>query len=147
VFSSEIIFSRHDTSYIADRIGLPIFTRCRPSSPRWLRDQNNEIFGNESPFKNQAAAFLHLCCDPKAAFDLHTGTAGWDWASQQWQKEVGSAIAVRPDQKPLSTLYVEALYKYCHDETCPKELCTRGDDEQGWCSGNDMPANFRHLLV
>ncbi|KAF1812295.1 hypothetical protein P152DRAFT_458677 [Eremomyces bilateralis CBS 781.70] len=111
------IFSKpDDTSDIADRIGLPIFTRrCRPN-PKWANDEDNKIFKHESPFNNQDATFLHLCCDPKAKFDLSRGVIGWAWASRQWQNSVGSVIIVRQDKKPLFPLHAEALCKYCHHE-------------------------------
>ena len=120
VSSTDPIFSEHDTSDIAERIGLPIFTRRCPPNPRWANDEDSKIFEHESPFNNQDATFLHLCCDPKAELDLlHTGTMGWGWASMQWQNRVGSAIVVRQDKKPLSPLHVEALCKYCRYEIRP----------------------------
>jgi hypothetical protein len=62
--STDPIFSKHDISDIAKRIGLPIFTgRCLPD-PKWANDQDNKIFEHQSPFNNQDATFLHLCCDP-----------------------------------------------------------------------------------
>lgn len=119
VSSTDPIFSGYDTSEIAKRVGLPIFTRrCLPNS-WWANDQNNQIFGSQSPFNNQDATFLHLCCDPKAEFDLHTGILGWGWASKQWQNNVGSTVVVRQDKKPLSPLHVEALCKYCRYEIRP----------------------------
>ncbi|KAN0069023.1 zinc finger mynd-type protein [Elaphomyces granulatus] len=113
------IFSTHDTSDIAKRIGLPIFTRrCLPD-PKWANHQDSKIFEHQIPFNNQDATFLHLCCDPKADFNLHMGTLGWGWASQQWQNSVGSVIVVREDKKPLFPLHVEALCKYCRYEIRP----------------------------
>lgn len=38
VSSTDPIFSNHDTSDIAERIGLPIFTRRCPPNPRWAND-------------------------------------------------------------------------------------------------------------
>jgi hypothetical protein len=113
------IFAEHDTSDITNRIGLPIFTRRCSPDPRWVHDEGNKIFEHKSPFNNQDATFLHLCCDPKAEFDLHIGTMGWGWASQQWQDSVGSIIVVRQDKKPLSPLHVEALCNYCRYEIHP----------------------------
>ncbi|KAK2781024.1 hypothetical protein FQN52_001915 [Onygenales sp. PD_12] len=117
--STDPIFSKHDTSDIAKRIGLPIFTRRCPPDPQWADDNDNKIFENQSPFDNQDATFLHLCCDARAAWDPRTGTLGWSWAPQQWQNNVGSAIVVRQDKKPLSPLHVEALCKYCRYEIRP----------------------------
>ncbi|KAL1639781.1 hypothetical protein SLS58_007523 [Diplodia intermedia] len=116
--STDPIFSKHDTSDIAQRIGLPIFTRRCPPNPKWASDRDNAIF-HEDPFNNQDATFLHLCCDPKADFDIRTGTLGWGWASQQWQNSVGSVVVVRQDMKPLSPLHVEALCRYCRHEIRP----------------------------
>jgi hypothetical protein len=117
--STDLIFSDRDTSDIAERIGLPIFTQRCPPNPGWANELENKIFENGSPFNNQEATFLHLCCDPKAEFDLHTGIMGWGWASQRWQNSVGSIIVVRQDKKPLSPLHVEALSKYCRYEIRP----------------------------
>ncbi len=116
VSSTDSIFSKHDTSDIADRIGLPIFTRrCLPD-PKWANDNDNKFFDGESGFNNQDATFLHTCCEPDAEFDPMLGIMGWGWASTQWQDSVGSVIVVRQDKKPLSTWHVEALCKYCrHD--------------------------------
>jgi len=119
VSSTDPIFSKHDTSDIAERIGLPILTRRCPPDPRWENNEDSKMFQNESPFNNQDATFLHLCCDPTAELDFHTGTMDWAWAPQQWQNSVGSAIVVRQDKKPLSPLHVEALCKYCRYEIRP----------------------------
>lgn len=54
------VFLRHDTSDIAERIGLPILTRRFPHNPRWVREQCSQI-----PTNNQDAALLHLCCHPE----------------------------------------------------------------------------------
>ena len=109
VSSTDLIFSEHDTSDIAKRIDLPIFTRRCPPNPEWANDQDCKLFNN------QDATFLHLCCDPKADFDPHHGIMGWGWASMQWQNDVGSTIVVRQDRKPLLSLHVEALCKYCRE--------------------------------
>lgn len=117
--STDAIFSEHDTSDIAERIGLPIFTqRCSPD-PRWAQHEGNKIFEGESPFNNQDATFLHQSCDPKSDFEPLTGLMGWGWASSQWQNDVGSTIVVRQDKKPLASLHVEALCKYCQYEIRP----------------------------
>ncbi|KAF8847174.1 hypothetical protein BDZ45DRAFT_607838 [Acephala macrosclerotiorum] len=105
ISSIDPIFSDYDTSDIVKRIGLPIFTLRRPL--------------NLSPFNNQDATFLHLCCDLKADFDLCAETLGCGWASKQWQNNVGSTVVVRQDKKPLSTLHVEALCRYCCYEIRP----------------------------
>jgi hypothetical protein len=113
------IFSSYDTSDIAKRIGLPVFTRRCPPDPKWASNEDNKTFEHQSPFNNQDATFLHLCCDPKADLDSLTGTLGWGWASREWQNSVGSTIVVRQDKKPLSTLHVEALCRYCRYEIRP----------------------------
>ncbi|KAF2812289.1 uncharacterized protein BDZ99DRAFT_383671 [Mytilinidion resinicola] len=119
VSATDPIFSAHDTSDIAKRIGLPIFTRRCPPDPKWANNEDNPIFERHSPFNNQDATFLHLCLDPKTKFDLRSGTLGWGLASQQWQNSVGSAIVVRQDKKPLAPLHVEALCRYCRDDVLP----------------------------
>ncbi|KAI0441739.1 hypothetical protein F4803DRAFT_521955 [Xylaria telfairii] len=110
------IFTEHDTSDIATRIGLPIFTkRCFPH-PNWASIQDSALFGHESPYNNQDATYLHLCCDPRAECDLLRGIFGWGWASKQWQTGAGSAIVVRQDKKPLFPLHAEALCRYCRSQ-------------------------------
>ena len=113
------IFSEHDTSDITKRIGLPIFTRRCPPDPKWANKRGNKIFERGSPFNNPDATFLHLCCDPKAGFDPHSGSLGWAWAPKPWQNSVGSVIVVRQDKKSLLPLHMEALCKYCRYEIRP----------------------------
>ncbi|KAI0453615.1 hypothetical protein F5B21DRAFT_478629 [Xylaria acuta] len=109
----DAIFTEHDTSDIATRIGIPIFTkRCFPH-PNWANVQDSELLGHESPYNNQDATFIHLCCDPKAERDFSRGVLGWGWASSQWQNHVGSAIVVRQDKKALLPWHAEALCRYC----------------------------------
>ncbi|KAI0469470.1 hypothetical protein F4859DRAFT_505436 [Xylaria cf. heliscus] len=106
------IFTEHDTSDVATRIGLPIFTkRCFPH-PNWV-NVDCDYFGNHSPYNNQDATFLHLCCDPKAEFSFIQGIWGWGWVPKQWQGLVGSVIVVRQDKKPLSPWHMEGLCRYC----------------------------------
>ncbi|KAI0902825.1 hypothetical protein F4823DRAFT_620807 [Ustulina deusta] len=118
--TADVIFRDHETSPIAQRIGLPILTkRCFPH-PNWANAQDPEMFGNESPYNNQDATFLHLCIDPEKKDDLSRGVLGWGWAPSQWQSDVGSTIVVRQDKKPLSPSHVEALCRYCrHDVRDP----------------------------
>lgn len=117
--STDPIFNQpwNDTSDIADRIGLPILTRRCPVSLRWTRANGQHDFGGKSPYNNQDATFLHLCCDPKA--DSHPSGPGWSWAGWPWQSSVGSVIVVRRDQKPLAPFHVEALCTYCRHEVRP----------------------------
>lgn len=113
-------FTSYEHSEIAKRIGLPILTqRCFPH-PNWANAKDSEMFGNESPYNNQDATFLHLCIDPKVKSDLSRGIMGWGWAPEQWQRDVGSAIVIRQDKKPLSPWHVEALCRYCryHARDC-----------------------------
>ncbi|GAW14743.1 hypothetical protein ANO14919_069240 [Xylariales sp. No.14919] len=111
--ATDAILNDHDTSDIAKRIGLPIFTRrCFPH-PNWANVRDSELFGTESPFNNQDATFLHLCCDPNVKDNVAQGVLGWGWASAPWQNSVGSTIVVRQDKKPLSRWHVEALCRYC----------------------------------
>ncbi|OMP83424.1 hypothetical protein BK809_0004805 [Diplodia seriata] len=117
ILSTDPIFSKHDTSDIAQLIGLPVFTRRLLPNPKWASDLDNAVFDPHGD-----ATFLHLRCDPKTSFDLCTGTLGWGpwgWASQHWQSSVGSVVVVRQDMKPLSPLHVEALCRYCHHEIRP----------------------------
>lgn len=117
--SSKDLILFHDISDIAKRIDLPILTRRCPPNPGWANTPDNELFGNESPFNNQDATFLHLCCDPNAKIDLQSGKMGWGWAPMQWQNDVGSTIVVRQDKKALLPLHVEALCDYCRYEMRP----------------------------
>ncbi|KAI1399818.1 hypothetical protein F4819DRAFT_399059 [Hypoxylon fuscum] len=116
VTSIDPIFSNNDASDIAKRIELAVFTRRCPPDSKWANDKDNKVFKGSSPFNNQDATFLHLCCDPKADFNHQTGALGWGWASMQWQNSVGSVIVVRQDKKPLLPLHAEALCKYCRYE-------------------------------
>ena len=116
--STDPIFTTHATSDIADRIGLPILTRRCPLDPKWANSQD-AMFEKESPTDNQDATFLHQCCDPRATSDLSLGSLGWGWCSIQWQNNVGSAIAVRKDRKPLHPIHMEALAGYCRNEVQP----------------------------
>lgn len=135
--STDLIFSKHDTSEITKRIGLPIFTRRCPPHSKWANDLDNEIFERKSPFNNQYATFLHLCCDPKVEPDLRAGSLGWGWASMQWQNRVGSVIVVCQDKKPLLPLHVEALCKYCFDEIRPLLAHSIGEYEPEEPMGKD----------
>ncbi|ORY11258.1 hypothetical protein BCR34DRAFT_514169 [Clohesyomyces aquaticus] len=126
---SDPIFSSCENfrSDIADRIGLPIFTRrCKPD-PRWSNSEFPNILKGESAFNNQDATFLHLSCDPNANFNHMTGKLGWGWAPMQWQNSVGSAIVVRQDKKPLLPLQAEALCRYCRYEVRPLLAHTIGE--------------------
>ncbi|KAK1252059.1 hypothetical protein MKX08_003246 [Trichoderma sp. CBMAI-0020] len=119
ILSDDPIFSNHDTSDIANRIGFPIFTRRLAPNPVWAGNQDNKIFNYSSPFNNQDATFLHQCCNPNATLSSDFGTLGWGFASMQWQNEVGSVLVVRQDMKPLHPLHVEALCKYCRYDIAP----------------------------
>lgn len=116
--STDRIFTKHDTSDIADRIGLPIFTSRCPPDPKWA-NSHDEMFKGMSPFNNQSATFLHQCCDPDAELDLSTGSLGWGWCPLPWQNDVGSTIVVRKDRRPLLPLHMEALARYCQYEVQP----------------------------
>ncbi|KAJ8121614.1 hypothetical protein ONZ43_g1977 [Nemania bipapillata] len=118
--TTSIIFRSHETSDITKRIGIPIYTkRCFPH-PNWANAKDAEMFGNESPYNNQDATFLHLCIDPEAKEDFSRGFLGWSWAPSQWQQDVGSTIVVRQDKKPLLPWHAEALCSYCryHARDC-----------------------------
>lgn len=127
VLSTDPIFKRvwQDTSDIADLIGLPILTRRCPVSLRWARESGQHIFGNQRPYNNQDATFLHLCCDTKA--DSFPSGPGWSLAGWQWQNDVGSTIVVRRDKKPLAPSHVEALCNYCRYEVQPLMGQTMGE--------------------
>ncbi|KAI1125637.1 hypothetical protein F5Y10DRAFT_246746 [Nemania abortiva] len=113
------IFTEHDSSDIAERIGLPIFTkRCFPH-PNWASEKNWDVFRGEIPYSNLDAGFLHMGCDPEAEFDHSGRTAAWGCPSVPWTWGVGSVIVVRQDKKPLLPLHVEALCKYCSCDAAP----------------------------
>ncbi|KAK6341603.1 hypothetical protein TWF696_008674 [Orbilia brochopaga] len=119
ISATDKIFTDHETSDIADRLGLPILTHRCPPNPVWERELDHRAFNGWSPFNNREATFLHLSLDKDAVLDFSTGSMGWGWAPTQWQNRVGSVIVVRQDKKPLSPLHVEALCKYCLDEVQP----------------------------
>ncbi|KAK7985757.1 hypothetical protein PG996_005006 [Apiospora saccharicola] len=79
VSHSDPIFSDGESSDIAQRIGLPILTRRCPRNPDWSRGEKEGLFKGSSPANNQAATFLHQCCDPAADSDLTSGGLGWGW--------------------------------------------------------------------
>lgn len=113
------IFYEHDTSDIADRIGMPIFTRQIPPEPMWANDGHNFRF-SLGPFSNPDATFLHLCCDAKAEYDARAGILGWGWAGHKWQNSVGSVIVVRQDKEPLHPKHIEALAQFCRNEVASR---------------------------
>lgn len=71
VLSTYTIFSEHDTSDIAGRIGPLIFTRRCPLNSMWAKDQENKVFEFRSPFDNTDATLL-----PTPA--LQSGSRRWD---------------------------------------------------------------------
>jgi hypothetical protein len=124
--TTDAIFAKHDTSDIASRIGIPILTQRCPPDPKWANSKDT-MFESMSPCDNQDATFLHQCCDPEAEFDISTGSLGWGWSPLPWQNEVGSAIVVRKDKKPLLPLHMEALAGYCRKEIRPLLAHSIGD--------------------
>lgn len=76
ISSTDSIFQEHGTSPIADRIGLPIFTRRYPLDPRW-ESARDKISYNECPSNNLDAAYLHVCCDPNGEWDPTLNKASW----------------------------------------------------------------------
>ena len=116
VLPTDEIFSVHDESGIAQRISLPIFTRTLRSDPSW--DNDTALFTRTS-FNNQAATFLHLCCDPHAEWDELTGQSSWGFASAKWQNRVGSIAVMRQDKKDLLPLHMEAICNFCQSEMLP----------------------------
>ncbi|KAI5865960.1 hypothetical protein GGS23DRAFT_362464 [Durotheca rogersii] len=121
------IFLDHDVSEITKRIGIPIFTwQCRPH-PKWAYDESNKMFEHESPYNNQLATFLHLSCNPNSPFNFNHGTMGWGFPSMKWQNDVGSAVIVRQDRKPLHPAHAEALCKYCMLEVAPMFRHSNGE--------------------
>lgn len=127
VSSTDPIFTgiQRDTSDIADRIRLPIFTRRIPFHLRWANETRAQDFGGQSPSNNQDATFLHLCSDPKA--DGYPVAPGWSWAGWQWQQYVGSVLVVRRDMKPLTPMDAEALCTYCPHEVRPLMAHSMGE--------------------
>ncbi|KAF3926336.1 hypothetical protein AA313_de0201740 [Arthrobotrys entomopaga] len=123
--------SVHDTSDIADRIGIPIFTTKLPLEPAWRDTKPGGQFMFSHPYDNQDATFLHICCDPDAKPDPTTGVLGWAWCGMRWQRYVGSALVVRQDKKPLTALQVEVLAHYCRFECQPLFGSSIGEDYPG----------------
>lgn len=84
--SDPIFDSRHelrDTSDIADRVEMPIFSRKCPPDLRWVSRDSKDCNG-QSPEVNQEATFLHLCCDPKASFWVGRAFAGKTMSEAPW---------------------------------------------------------------
>ncbi|KAK6346155.1 hypothetical protein TWF730_010487 [Orbilia blumenaviensis] len=114
------IFKGHDTSDIAQRIGIPLFTRKYPPNPIWE--------GQGSSASSTEAAFLHLSCDPDQESDLDgTGAYGFGWAPAKWQNSPGSILVVRQDKKPIEPSHVEALCKYCFEHAGPLLSHSQGE--------------------
>jgi hypothetical protein len=63
------IFTTHYTSDIAERVGIPIYTRSCASDSPWTNERHSSTLEGRDPFTNQDATFLHLCCNPNTAFD------------------------------------------------------------------------------
>jgi hypothetical protein len=116
--TTDVIFTKHDTSDIANRIGIPILTRRCAPDPKWA-DSKDPMFEHRSPFENQSATFLHQCCDPNDRGDFSNGFLGWGWCPMQWQNDVGSVVVVRKDKRTLLPIHMEALAGYCQNEIGP----------------------------
>lgn len=112
ISSFDPIFFGHDTSGIAARVDLPVFTRRLPQESSWA---NADVLGG-SPTQNVEATFLHLCIDPGVPDTLHRA---WAWAPMSWQNDVGNVLVVRQDKKPLLPVHVETLANYCRFEVLP----------------------------
>ncbi|KAK8241435.1 hypothetical protein IWZ00DRAFT_70361 [Phyllosticta capitalensis] len=100
------------TSDIADRIGLPVFTRKYSPDARWA-EQKSALDGS-SYENNQEATFLHLNCKDRPGDFM-----GWGWVPMDWQSGSGSVLVVRQDKKPLHPWHLEALSEYCVDQVQP----------------------------
>lgn len=124
--SKDPIFTSHDTSDIAARVGLPLYTRKLTPDPKWAQDTSNKMF-EMYPFVNFNATYLHLSCDPDAEFDADKGVFGWGLAPSQYQNNTGSIVVVRQDKKPLNAFDMEAMCKYCREEVHPIFLHSIGE--------------------
>ena len=108
ISSEHPIFSKHKTSDVADRIGLPIFScNYRPSS-KWWNDRSNSTFNGIDPRDNPDITYLHLCCDPEAS--------QWGLDTSPNSHNHGSTLLVRQDKKPLLPWHAEALCRYSHEQ-------------------------------
>ncbi|KAK6538194.1 hypothetical protein TWF694_011076 [Orbilia ellipsospora] len=128
---TNVIFSDPDTcdtSDIADRIGIPIFTAKLPLNPEWMDVEQAGIFKHSHPHDNQDATYLHICCDPKVQWDVQSGDIGWAWCGMRWQRHVGSVLVVRQDKKPLTRLHMEILTSYCRFYCQPLFAHSIGED-------------------
>lgn len=137
VASNDPIFNDHDTSDIADRIGLSLFTRRYFPNPKWARDADKKLYKDTSPYTNDPASILHLCCDPNAEYLPQTKGFGWGYVPSQWEKDVGSILIVRKDISPLSTLDIEALCNYCRDDIQPLFAKPDGEHAGSGSSNSD----------
>jgi hypothetical protein len=54
---TDAIFTKHYTSDIANRIGIPILTRRYPLDPKWANSKD-AMFEGMSPCNNQDTTFL-----------------------------------------------------------------------------------------
>lgn len=110
VIFSDPIFDNHETSDIAERIELPIMTRCFIHGLKMANeDADTTIQGNSAGSPD--ATILHLSLD--------TRSERWSSVPQHMRTKVGSVVVVRQDREPLLPLHAEALCRYCHDHVSP----------------------------
>ncbi|PVH99566.1 hypothetical protein DM02DRAFT_471379, partial [Periconia macrospinosa] len=126
--ANDTIFVDRNTSAIAQRIDIPIFTRRLPHTLNWSHPDPDakKKLGSSSGAQNQDATFLHLCCDPNAEPNYRAGFLGWGRAPIKWENDVGSVVVVRQDKKPLTPFHVEVLCGYAHNRVKPLFLHSMG---------------------
>lgn len=103
------VFFEGDTPVIAERVRLPVFTLPWPS--------NSDKEKSSGDLTNENAKYLHLSCDADAE--------SWGTVPHWWVDPCGSVIVVRQDMKPVFTIQIEALCKYCRKEIHPLMVDSR----------------------
>jgi hypothetical protein len=101
-----------------------MFRRIPGSGQHWARYKP----GQNIPYVNQPATFLHLGCDPNVTEGMEENKFSWDWAPMKWQNRVGSVIIARKDKKPLLPEHAEVLADFCQHHLARKfGECVEGE--------------------
>ena len=116
--TTDAIFTDHDTSDIAERIGIPIFDTTLPTRSEVGQQQAWDVQTHVSypeSVRNIPAPVLQ----PPSQIRCGHWIVGLGWCPMAWQNDVGSIIVLRKDTKPLLPIPMEAIARYCRYEVRP----------------------------
>jgi hypothetical protein len=101
-----------DATDVSTLIGLPVVV-WRDTTRNILRmcKRRTDIPDGMTPWKNTAATFLNVGCQPERDKDLPK--YGWGVVSPEWQEYPGTVVVMRMDKKPLLLEHVAALSQFC----------------------------------